>query len=251
MAEKRKADEALGATVRIERNDGAPDMLVLPDGTRLPSASAWAVIVPRAACDRLADPVAAFDPDADVFLFELDPAHPWLVAQWGRDFKDFCGEQTVHYQPKDKSFNFEFDGHQLSFEVGDNIAMYMAHFRKPQRYITFGLLVKHHQPIAAPKYGHWRLFMGSRGYGPQYWSQSATWIVPEDEVVEAINHLCTGPFLVVSIVRIDTAKPAQRSVSFQNPACQLAHSALNDFTHGEEIALALTYGRGGLFEKIE
>jgi len=251
MAEKRKADAALSPSVRIERADEGPAVLVLPDGTRVLSESEYRVIVPRAVCTTLADPVAAFDPDEVIWKFCLDPAHPWLVAQWGRDFKEFCGEQAVCYEPSDKSFNFEFDGHWVGFVVGDDIAKYMAHFRKPQRYITFALLVKKNQSFAKPKYDHWRVFTGSTGYGARYWSQNATWIVPEDEVVEAINYLCTGPFLMVSIVRIDTAKPPDRKISFQNPASQLAHSALNDFTHGEEAELALTYGRGGLFEKIE
>lgn len=250
MAEKRKADETPCATaIHVEDQEDGPPVFVLPDGTRVPSAARYRAWAPRALCDTLADPPTAFADFKKVEVLLLGPAHPWLVDQWGRDLKEFCGDQDVQYETANNCFFFELDGHRLGFSTDDNIARLMSYYRKPQRYLTFSMLLKKDEMRVLPKHDYWRTWFGSCGYGARYWSQNATWIIPADEVEEAVNYLCKGPALVTTIVGIEATKPATRGVSFLNAASELMHSALNDFTHGEEMERMLTYGRMGLFQK--
>ena len=255
MAEKRKAEDVLETKVRIDRSGDEGAVFHLPNGTSVPSPDPYRIVVPRPVCDLFADPVAAFKDDNDIHSFELDPDHPWIVQQGGFGFKQFNidGGGNVDYYPKSKLFSFVYDGHSLDFAVGENIEAQMEHYRKPQRYIKFALLMECNQEAAQPKHAHWRLFFGSRGMGARYWTQHATWIVPDDELVEALNFLCQGPYLMVNILSIETTKPKERGASFQNPVGQISNSHLNSFTpgEGEELEQLLTYGRGRLFQKYE
>lgn len=255
MAEKRKADDALEAKVRIDRSGDDSAVFHLPNGTSVPSSDPYRIVVPALVCDLFADPIAAFKDDNDIHSFELNPDHPWIVQQWGFGFKQFNidGDGIVDYYPRSKLFSFVYDGHSLDFAVGENIKAQMEHYRKPQRYIKFALLTEKDQAAAQPTHDHWRVFFSSRGMGARYWSQHATWIVPDDELVEALNLLCKGPYLMVSILSIETTKPKERGASFQNPVEQIHNSRLNSFTRGEgeELEQLLTYGCGRLFQKYE
>lgn len=255
MAGKRKAENTLKPKLRIDRSGDEGAVFLLPNGTSVPSPDPYRIVVPRNVCDLFDDPITTFEEDNDIFSFELDPEHPWIVQQWGFGFKQFNidGDGNVDYCPKSKLFSFVYDGHSLDFAVGDNVEAQMEHFRKPQRYITFALLMKRNQEAVKPKYDHWRVFFGSRGMGARYWTQHATWIVPDDELVEALNFLCQGPYLMVNILGIETTKPKERGASFQNPVGQISNSRLNSFTpgEGEELERLLTYGRGELFKKYE
>lgn len=255
MAEKCKAEDALETKVRIDRSGDEGAVFHLPNGTSVPSSVPYRIVVPRSVCDLFADPVAAFKDNNDIHSFELDPDHPWIVKRWGFGFKQFNidDDGVVDYYPQSKIFGFVHDGHLVGFVVGDDIKARMEHYRKPQRYIKFALLTEKDQEAAQPKHDHWRVFFSSRGMGARYWTQHATWIVPDDELVEALNFLCQGPYLMVNILSIETTKPKDRGASFQNPVGQISNSRLNSFTpgEGEELEQLLTYGRGALFKKYE
>jgi len=243
---KRKESESDELHVTIERPEDEAAVFVLPDGSRVSSDDYYRLIVPRVVCDLYLDPLAQFLGERDLAALLLDPAHPWLVKQWGRDFKAECGADPVQYNVTDQSFAFRVGAEWHAFRVGEDVTKYLERVRQPQRYVRFSTLGTQNKPLPNPKYKHWRSWFDLSSYGPRYQALYATWIVPADELEEAINHLGSHGVLT-SIASISREAPQGKSVSFENPVGQVMQSRLNSFTEGAKMEDLVTYGRGALF----